>query len=213
MKLIYILFFVSLLFATNCFTKSNFCEAADSATNAVRDSTGKILRPGTYYYIQPIYPDEAGGFEIASISNHGKPCPLGIVQENYYPGDSVLFSSANSKKNIIRLSTDLNIEYNSTYTVCTESHDIIWTVGPYDRRARSYFIVVDGVEKGNPGRETIKNWFKIEEFGDNYKIAYCPSVCRDRKVMCKDVGVIEYNGQKRLGLTDVPVEVKFVKYA
>ncbi|MCD9559139.1 hypothetical protein HAX54_016957 [Datura stramonium] len=212
MKLINILFVASLLLVTNCFTKSKFCEASEPAPIAVRDSTGKMLRAGINYYIQPIFPDEAWGFELASISDHHKPCPLGIVQEDYYPGTAVLFSSANSKKGIIRLSTDLNIDYNLSYTVCTKSNDAIWTVGPYDRRAQSYFLVLGGV-KGNPDRKTIRNWFKIEEYGDNYKITYCPSVCRDCKVMCKDVGVIEYNGQKRLGLSGVPVEVKFVKDA
>lgn len=212
MKLINIIFFVSLLLATNNFTKSKLCEASEPTPIAVRDSTGKILRAGTIYYVQPVFPDEAWGFELASISNHHKSCPLGLVQEDYYPGTPLLFSPANSKKGIVRLSTDLNIDYNLTYTVCTKSNDVIWTVGPYDRRAQSYFLVVGGV-KGNPGRETIRNWFKIEVFGDNYKIMHCPSVCKDCKVMCKDVGVIEYNGQKRLGLSDYPVEVKFVKDA
>ncbi|XP_060204333.1 kunitz trypsin inhibitor 5-like [Lycium barbarum] len=211
MKLIFLLF-VSLLFATNCFTKSRLCEATKPEPIPVHDSTGNMLRAGANYYVQPIYPDEAWGFELASINNHHKPCPLGIVQEDYYPGTPLLFSSANPKKSIIRLSTDLNIDYNLSYTVCTKSNDVIWTVGPYDRRAKSYFLVLGGV-KENPGRETIKNWFKIEVFGDNYKIRYCPSVCSDCKVMCKDVGVIEFNGQKRLGLSDVPVEVKFVKDA
>ncbi|KAM3319373.1 hypothetical protein P3S67_006573 [Capsicum chacoense] len=87
-----------------------------------------------------------------------------------------------------------------------------WTVGPYDRRAQSCFLVLGGVN-GNPGRKTIKNWFEIEVFGENYKIRYCPSVCWNCKVVCKDVGLIEYNGQKRLGLSDFPVEVKFVKDA
>ncbi|WMV21151.1 hypothetical protein MTR67_014536 [Solanum verrucosum] len=212
MKLINILFFVSFLFATNYFTKSKLCEASESTPIAVRDSSGKILRTGTNYYVQPISPDEAWGFELASINNHHKPCPLGIVQEDYYPGTPLLFSSANSKKGIIRLSTDLNIDYNLSYTVCTKSNDAIWTVGSYDRRAQSYFLILGGV-KGNPGHETIRNWFKIEEFGDNYKITYCPSVCKDCKIMCKDVGIIEYNGQKRLGLSDFPVEVKFEKDA
>ncbi|KAF3640286.1 hypothetical protein FXO38_12094 [Capsicum annuum] len=214
MKLINILYLVSLLFATtNCFIKSKLCEALKPPPIAVRDSNGDMLQMGTNYYVQPIFPDEAWGFELASISNDiDKPCPLGIVQEDYYPGTPLLFSHANSEKGAIRLSTDLNIDYNLSYTVCTKSKDVIWTVGPYDRRAQSYFLVLGGV-KGNPGRKTIRNWFKIEVFGDNYKIRYCPSVCWNCKVVCKDVGVIEYNGQKRLGLSDFPVEVKFVKDA
>ncbi|XP_047259827.1 kunitz trypsin inhibitor 5-like [Capsicum annuum] len=144
---------------------------------------------GTNYYVQPIFPDEAWGFELASISNDiDKPCPLGIVQEDYYPGTPLLFSHANSEKGAIRLSTDLNIDYNLSYTVL-------------------------GGVKGNPGRKTIRNWFKIKVFGYNYKIRYCPSVCWNCKVVCKDVGVIEYNGQNHLGLSDFPVEVKFVKDA
>ncbi|PHT98455.1 hypothetical protein BC332_32639 [Capsicum chinense] len=183
------------------------------STSSMRDSNGDMLQMGTNYYVQPIFPDEAWGFELASISNDiDKPCPLGIVQEDYYPGTPLLFSHANSEKGAIRLSTDLNIDYNLSYTVCTKSKDVIWTVGPYDRRAQSYFLVLGGV-KGKPGRKTIRNWFKIEVFGDNYKIRYCPSVCWNCKVACKDVGVIEYNGQKRLGLSDFPVEVKFVKDA
>lgn len=105
---------------TNCFTKSKLCEALKPPPIAVRDSNGDMLQMGTNYYVQPIFPDEAWGFELASISNDiDKPCPLGIVQEDYYPGTPLLFSHANSEKGAIRLSTDLNIDYNLSYTgVC-----------------------------------------------------------------------------------------------
>ncbi|XP_059306193.1 kunitz trypsin inhibitor 5-like [Lycium ferocissimum] len=174
MKLI-ILLFVSLLFAANCFTNSRFCEAAEPP--AVRDSTGKLVRATTYYFIQPVHREVDGwGFQLGRTGGMDKRCPLGIVGQDYYNGTAVQFLPVNSKKGIIRLYTDLNIDFN-TYTVC-DGWNTVW---------------------------------KIEEFSNNYKIRYCPSVCGDCKVTCKDVGIVEYNGQKRLALSDIPVQVKFVK--
>ncbi|XP_060204336.1 miraculin-like [Lycium barbarum] len=206
MKLI-ILLFVSLLFAANCFTNSRFCEAAEPP--AVRDSTGKLVRARTYYFIQLAHREVDGwGFQLGRTGGTDKRCPLGIVGQDYYNGTAVQFLPVNSKKGVIRLYTDLNIDFN-TYTVC-DGWNTVWKVGQYDRPSGQYFVTLGGV-KGNPGREMISNWFKIEEFSNNYKIRYCPSVCGDCKVTCKDVGIVEYNGQKRLALSDIPIQVKFVK--
>ena len=67
-----------------------------------------------------------------------------------------------------------------------------------------------GVE-GNPGPATLSNWFKIEKFGDDYKLVFCPTVCNFCKVVCKDVGIfIDDDGLRRLALTDdQPFKVMF----
>jgi len=48
------------------------------------------------------------------------------------------------------------------------------------------------------------------DYGDAYKLVFCPSVVQSFKHMCKDVGVfVDENGNKRLALSDVPLKVKF----
>nr|GLL23519.1 miraculin-like [Ipomoea trifida] len=54
------------------------------------------------------------------------------------------------------------------------------------------------------------NVWKIEKYGRGYKLVHCPSVVQ-HKVMCKDVGVVKYNGQKRLALSDAPFGIMFKK--
>ncbi|KAK9131185.1 hypothetical protein Sjap_011672 [Stephania japonica] len=60
---------------------------------------------------------------------------------------------------------------------------------------------------GNPGPETLRNWFKIEKYEDAYKLSYCPSVCRFCKVMCKDLGTYVDSGVKKLALSEKPLKV------
>lgn len=70
--------------------------------------------------------------------------------------------------------------------------------------------MVGGVE-GNPGRETLDNWFKIEKTDDGYKFVFCPTVCNFCKVICRDVGIfLDGNGMRRLALSDVPFSVIFM---
>ncbi|KAK7392999.1 hypothetical protein VNO78_21449 [Psophocarpus tetragonolobus] len=74
-----------------------------------------------------------------------------------------------------------------------------------------WFVITGGVV-GNPGRETIGNWFKIEKYNDYYyKLVYCPSVCPSCKHQCRNVGMFkDQNGNQRLALSD-PFQLRFFK--
>ncbi|KAG5617823.1 hypothetical protein H5410_017647 [Solanum commersonii] len=73
-------------------------------------------------------------------------------------------------------------------------------------------MITNGGVKGNPGRDTISNWFKIVKYGVGYKFVFCPSVCNYCDVICKNVGVfVQNNGQALLALSNEPLEVRFKK--
>lgn len=68
-----------------------------------------------------------------------------------------------------------------------------------------------GVE-GNPGSKTTSSWFKIKKYEEDYKLVFCPTVCKYCKVICKDVGFFVENGRRILALSDeAPLRVMFKK--
>ncbi|KAK1438696.1 hypothetical protein QVD17_04506 [Tagetes erecta] len=182
--------------------------SANAATDSVLDVTGKNLQSGINYYIMPAAKgSNAGGIALGPTSPN-KTCPLGVAQlQTHKKGLQLTFNPVNPKKRIIRLSTDVNIKFLSP-TSCNESN--IWRL-KYDEAMKQYFITVGGVE-GNPGRQTLDNWFKIEKTDDGYKLVFCPTVCNYCKVICKDVGIfVDGNGVRRLALSDVPFSVIFYR--
>ena len=107
---------------------------------------------------------------------------------------------------VVRVLTDQNIRFNQT-TACKEG--TVWKLDNFDTTTGQWFITTGGVI-GNPGRETVGNWFKIEKYEDAYKLVYCPSVCKFCKVICKDVGVfVDQSQSRRLALSDKPMKVHF----
>ena len=123
------------------------------------------------------------------------------------PGLPLIFTPVNPKKGVVRVSTDLNIKFSAS-TICVES--TVWKF-EYDEILGQYFIY-DGAVEGNPGRETVDNWFKIENFDDkDYKLVFCPTVCKFCKVICKNVGFFVQGGTRRLALSDVPLRIMFKK--
>ncbi|KAF8036002.1 hypothetical protein BT93_C1890 [Corymbia citriodora subsp. variegata] len=122
-------------------------------------------------------------------------------------GLPVKFSPADAGNSTIRLSTDLNIWFNAA-TICVQS--TVWRLGAYDGTVKQYFIETGGV-LGNPGPETISNWFKIEKLDEDYKLVFCPTVCDTCKVICRDVGIYVDGGTRRLALSDEPFRVMFKK--
>jgi len=181
----------------------------DDSPDPVLDITGKKLRTGTSYYILPVFRGRGGGLTLASTGI--ETCPLDVVQERreVENGLPVTFSPVNIKKGVIRLSTDLNIKF-STSTVCVQS--TVWKLNSHDDSLGQWFVTTGGVE-GNPGRETTSNWFKIEKFDDDYKLVFCPSVCDNCKVLCRDIGIYidQATGIRRLALSDIPFKVMFKK--
>uniref|UniRef100_A0A251U241 Putative 21 kDa seed protein n=1 Tax=Helianthus annuus TaxID=4232 RepID=A0A251U241_HELAN len=172
----------------------------------VLDFDGQYLHTGAKYYVMPAALDgENGG--LLSVKFNRKPCPAGVEQSRSdETGLPVTFTSVNPKKGVIRLSTDVNIKFLETTGWDIESN--VWKV-KYDKALKQYAVMVGGVE-GNPGPETVDNWFKIEKTNNGYKFVFCPSVCSYCKVMCKDVGtVLDKDGWLRLVLSDDPMSFLF----
>ncbi|OMP05594.1 Proteinase inhibitor I3, Kunitz legume [Corchorus olitorius] len=184
------------------------CANAAAAPDPVLDITGKILRTGTDYYILPVIRGRGGGLTLASTGNDT--CPLDVVQEQLEVSNGlpVTFSPVNVKKGVVRVSTDQNIKF-SAASICVQS--TVWKLESFDEATQQWFVTTGGVE-GNPGRETVDNWFKIEKYEKDYKLVFCPTVCDFCKVICRDVGVfIDHRGVRRLALSDVPFRVMFNK--
>ncbi|KAJ6421296.1 hypothetical protein OIU84_028631 [Salix udensis] len=182
--------------------------AATASPDPVLDVNGKILTTGTSYYILPVLIRGRGGGGLKMATTGRKTCPLDVVQDRYEASNGLplKFTPVNSKKGVIRVHTDLNIKF-SAASICHQS--TVWKLDSYDEWAKQWFVTTNGVE-GNPGPETTSNWFKIEKFQNNYKLVFCPTVCRHCKVMCKDVGIYtDAKGARRLALSNVPFKVMF----
>uniref|UniRef100_A0A6N2LSZ7 Uncharacterized protein n=1 Tax=Salix viminalis TaxID=40686 RepID=A0A6N2LSZ7_SALVM len=150
--------------------------AAAASPDPVLDVNGKILTTGTSYYILPVLIRGRGGGGLKMATTVRKTCPLDVVQDRYEASNGLplKFTPVNSKKGVIRVHTDLNIKF-SAASICHQS--TVWKLDSYDEWAKQWFVTTNGVE-GNPGPETTRNWFKIEKFQNNYKLVFCPTVCR-----------------------------------
>ncbi|CAI0544524.1 unnamed protein product [Linum tenue] len=179
----------------------------------VLDVNGKVVRSGSNYYVLPAVSGEGGGVALASLTKDSESCPQTVVQDQdeISQGIQLTFAPVNTKSGYtVRTFTDLNVRFVAD-TPCEEGTATVWKVESYDDDVKQWFIGTGGIE-GKPGPRTVENWFKIAKFGGNYKIVYCPSVCKSCKVTCKDVGIYEdEDGKKRLALSDDPMIVKFMK--
>ncbi|XP_028083599.1 miraculin-like isoform X2 [Camellia sinensis] len=199
--------FLSIFILSTFSSNLIFLSTANSAPSPVRDIDGKEVRAGIDYYILPVFRGKGGGLTLASTTQR---CPLDVVQarQEVDHGLPLTFSPVNPKKGVVRVSTDLNIKF-SAATICVQS--TVWRLANYEKSTGQYFVTTGGVE-GNPGPETVRNWFKIEKFNDDYKLVFCPGVCDVCKVICRDVGIyIDEHGTRRLALSDVPFKVMFKK--
>ncbi|XP_054784203.1 miraculin-like [Prosopis cineraria] len=179
--------------------------AAGPAPEQVVDTSGKILRAGAYYYVIPSPNPNGGGLALASI---GEACPLDVVAVQGYPGLRLSFTPFNTKKGVIRVSTDLNVMFLAG-TSCPQSD--VWKLDDYDDTTGQWFVTTGGV-MGNPGPQTMSDWFKIEKYEESYKLVYCPTVCSYCNVQCKDIGIyVDSDGNQRLALSDEPYKVQFQK--
>lgn len=167
----------------------------------VLDSSGKAIRTGINYYAIPA---NGGGLTLASI---GDTCPMDVVAVQGFSGLPLSFTPINSKKGVVRVSTDLNIMF-STTTDCPQAN--VWKLDDYDYEIGVTLYVRAGGEIGNPGFDTIGNWFQIQKYEDAYKFVYCPSVNNYYTVLCQDIGIsVDSDGNKRLAASDSPFKVRF----
>ncbi|KAM0015451.1 putative proteinase inhibitor I3, Kunitz legume, kunitz inhibitor STI-like superfamily [Helianthus debilis subsp. tardiflorus] len=190
-----ILFSLAFIFAVN----------SAPAPAPVLDTRGNYLRTGSGYLLIPLE-GLVGGPYVRDLGK--KSCVPGVVLSyNDQDGVPMTFAPVNPKKGVIRLSTDVNIKFSYSDS-CSESN--VWRL-KYDKGMKQYAVMVGGVE-GNPGPETLDNWFKIEKTNDGYKFVYCPSVCSYCNVTCSDVGIVEdKEGLRRLALSDKPLSFVFFR--
>ena len=180
------------------------CKVSDAQTT-VLDIDGQKLQPNVDYYILPVFRGRGGGLTLAS--RHG--CPFNVAQENneLSSGLPLKFLPVNTSDEVIQASTDLNVVF-SAVTICVQS--TVWMLGDVDSVTGQRYVTMGGVV-GNPGLSTVSNWFKIEIYEDDYKLVFCPSVCSICKVICGDLGVFIEDGNRWLGVSEVPLPVKFRK--
>ncbi|KAI3705219.1 hypothetical protein L1987_75453 [Smallanthus sonchifolius] len=148
------------------------------------------------------------------ISNNTKPttlnqtCPLDVAQENNEQRNGIPMNfllAIPNRAGVIRSSADLNIRFSGA-TTCGKP--AVWRV----KNVNGQRVVSSRGVVGNPGGETISNWFKIEKYENDYKIVFCPGVCNSCRPACGDVGTtIAKNGRRSLLLSSGPLKVKFKK--
>ncbi|KAE8714228.1 21 kDa seed protein [Hibiscus syriacus] len=160
------------------------------------------LRTGVEYYVKSaIWGAGGGGLAIGRSSK--RPCPEIVVQRlsDMDNGIPVIFSNANTSDRVVRLSSDVNIEFFPLRDrLCMKS--TVWKLDNYDGSAGKWWVSLGGT-KGNPGPKTLMNWFKIEKsslFGYTFK--HCPSVCESCTSLCNEIERdLDSDGKMRLALS------------
>ncbi|KAE8714230.1 21 kDa seed protein [Hibiscus syriacus] len=149
---------VFLLFLFSITQSSFLFGVANAADDAVLDRDGEEVVTGPYYVLSAIWGAGGGGLAIGRES--GRKCPEIVVQRlsDMDNGNPVVFSNANTKDNVVRVSSDVKVEFVGprdrlclTSTVWKVDHDQKW-------------VELGGTE-GGPGCDTLENWFKIEKAG------------------------------------------------
>ncbi|XP_009614753.1 kunitz trypsin inhibitor 5-like [Nicotiana tomentosiformis] len=178
----------------------------------VLDVSGKDVRKGGYYRIIPAGRGNGGGITVASIRNRTNPLVVSQHADESILSVSTQFSPANSNENTIKISSDLNIKFTSEITLSNSSN--VWRINT-ELIPQRYLVTVGGVE-GNPGRETLSNWFRIDKYEDAYKLVYCPGVCETcSRTFCGDIGILVEGNERVLFVgSDKPLKVTFdcIKY-
>nr|KAJ0222185.1 hypothetical protein LSAT_V11C200091440 [Lactuca sativa] len=174
----------------------------------VRDTDGNIIRSGTGYYILPTTRGLGGGIKLVPTTIN-ETCPSDVVQENndLQNGLPLTFIpvKANKDGNIFE-SIDLNIRFSGS-TACIRS--AIWRI---DQGVNGQREISSHGSLGNPGPQTISNWFKIEKHEDGYKLVFCPTVCNTCRPACGDIGhTIAKTGRLSLVINNTPLKVNFKK--
>ncbi|TYH52954.1 hypothetical protein E1A91_D09G063500v1 [Gossypium mustelinum] len=192
-----------LLFIFSITPPSFLFEVANATNYPVLDIDGDWLRTGVeYYVVSAIF--GAGGGGLALGRSTKQPCPEIVVQRrsDFDKGTPVIFSNADTNDTVVRLSTDVNIEFTPIRTkLCRTT--TVWKIDNYDDSAGKWWVTTDGV-RGNPGPNTLTSWFKIENVGIlGYKFKYCPSVCESCTTLCSEIERdVDSDGQIRLALSD-----------
>ncbi|KAK2421569.1 miraculin [Trifolium repens] len=173
-----------------------------AAPEPVLDISGNKVTTGVKYYILPVFRGRGGGLTVTNVNNlnsGNNTCPLYVLQEKLEVknGQGVTFTPYNTKQGVILTSTDLNIKSYVTDTTCSQSQ--VWKL--LKVLTGVWFLATGGVE-GNPGFDTIFNWFKIEKADKDYVLSFCPTVSTTQ-TLCRELGLyVDDNGNKHLALSD-----------
>ncbi|XP_020213156.1 kunitz trypsin inhibitor 2 [Cajanus cajan] len=187
------------IFCLICFAFTFFIVTTGAAPEPVLDTSGQKLITGVKYYILPVTRGKGGGLTVASTSANNDTCPLFVVQEKLevLKGTPVTFTPYNAKTGLILTSTDLNIRSYVTSSTCAKPP--VWKL--LKVLTGVWFLSTGGIE-GNPGIDTIVNWFKIEKAEKDYVLSFCPSVCKCQ-TLCRELGIyVDDDGYKHLSLSD-----------
>ncbi|KAI3407941.1 CDT1 domain-containing protein [Psidium guajava] len=182
----------------------SFSPKPSNASSSVLDTDGHELQIGVRYYILPVVRSRGGGLTLGAPRSGT--CPLAVFQEQLEVSNGFPVKLSPADAGAVFLLTDLNIWFEAA-TICVQS--TTWRLAPYDGIAKQYFVT-SGVVLGNPGRETVSNWFKIEKMDRDYKLVFCPTMCDTCRVICRDVGAYVDDVMRRLALSDEPFRVMCV---
>ncbi|KAH7550614.1 hypothetical protein ACOSP7_023943 [Xanthoceras sorbifolium] len=182
-------------------TKPLFAAAPEPLVDIRGD---KVLTGTTYRIVSAIRGGGGGGLTLGDGRNGL--CPLDVVQlgSDLMWGLPFFFSPINSttidQQSFVYDSTDLNIIFVVPQIIICDVPKV-FKVDNYDESTGQWFITTNGAI-GNPGPQTLQNWFKFEKVhGNTYKIKYCPSVCESCVSLCSDVGIYhDDKAQRRLAL-------------
>ncbi|OMO68082.1 Proteinase inhibitor I3, Kunitz legume [Corchorus capsularis] len=175
---------------------------ANAANEPVLDVDGEEVLTGVeYFVVSAIWGAGGGGLAIGRSSNQS--CPEIVVQRrsDLDNGIPVIFYNANSSDEIVRLDTDVNVEFVPIRDrLCLTS--TVWVLDNYDESMGKWWVTLGGVI-GNPGPSTLKNWFKIDKFTSiGYQFSFCPSVCNSCVTLCNNITRdVDGDNQLRLALT------------
>ncbi|KAK9131174.1 hypothetical protein Sjap_011661 [Stephania japonica] len=174
---------------------------------AVLDVDGQPVRSGVKYFISNAFPARSPPASTLGLApNRNNACPFDVVLKQIN-GLPLTFSPVN-KDAIVRVGIDLNIKF-SAATTCVQS--TVWQLGGNDASLMKSIVTTGGVE-GNPGRETLSNWFSIDKFEDRYKLVFCPGVCNICRPACGEVSAFLDGGVRRLAVgREQPLKVYFRK--
>lgn len=145
-------------------------------------------------------------------------CPLYVAQETHEISCGLPLKSypKDPKRNKIPVDMDTNIVFDDGHgsSICVKHSNSGWMLS-FDEATGNRYVGIGG-SIGNPGMETLSNWFVISKAENgvyDYKISFCPAVCPACTIMCGDLGVfIGEDGTTRfLGITDRPLVVRFKK--
>ncbi|GMJ12283.1 ARABIDOPSIS THALIANA KUNITZ TRYPSIN INHIBITOR 5 [Hibiscus trionum] len=198
-------------------TQSSFLfGVANAAGDAVLDRDGdEVLTGVPYYIVSLIWGAGGGGLAIGRESD--RKCPEIVVQRLRHIdyGSPMIFSNADSSDGVVRVSSDVRVKFvGPRDRLCLTS--TVWKVQDKDESTGNTWVELGGSE-GEPGCDTMKNWFKLETgfTKGTYKFKYCPSVCSSSVTSCNEIErAQDTDGQMRLALsggTGYPWSWVFIK--